>query len=919
MNSPFASPYPQTPTPGGSSNALNYGRPPLTSLKPFGYPAQQSNINKQTSIPTPHPLPRKPHPLTQVSIMNSTSHELSLDSSHESSLDQDLAEFERNQHKPSNQTNHHQTRYSTHIIDQPATEDEDEEEEGQEEEEEEEDEDMIEDEDETQITESLDEEVSNNTDSVSLRLGLSSLSPPGIGRFLPNHRRLSAAPMMDSHELEDDLSSVARDFSRDLSALSLSPIRRTSAPTPLRALEQNYQQFKPKQPNHKSPTPFSGFEGMAQELRRDLEKITGVVTDKPPISSRDQNNKQANTLRGTLTSDGTGRARRVFGSDDQLKSNRPHPAGLTSTPVNMRSIKPVAIPLPGAAVPPFKLNQNSTRPSQSKPSIQVVEPSPKSHLHPQQQHRFMQYTSTNQDGSLTAEAKKIVGNSVRVPDVTGLTDALRSPDKPEFHKAPRHNAKGSIDSARPDATLNQALTLLQHRLVGLENENVVCEEKIQDLEAQLRRERLEKRDEPIPIGSGPPVERMVQKLKVYTRKLNQSIESHAVALEELNSFKTRHKHVRQEVGAVRTEVRQWSEEVVELKRGLEGLTSEVREIRSMIESVMQARSLSTSQNHKKVSKVQANGSGGMMRPIGLSKTQQEVKRHQVPLKPRMPPARSHSELTLLNDRSGIEAWRSQASTPRSGNSFIGADEIARLKKQVAEEQAMRTSTLGPSKPKPSTRPSQPISKPLAQPIPGPSKPNNPLPTRISSAPNPLTTSKSKKPTAPLKTSSMGGPIQIAQEMSRAEAILKNVPTHDNSTCSECRKRKSQNGNGNPIRMSSAPIRLMNKEKGKVIGNEGGFRYENEGERESLEKDEPQTVLVKIIHEIETDFELHRKIFIELSETYSKMNQPGIGEDLIKRKVLGIHLKESVDTLEKKAEQIHELYRLLNFKDIKLSN
>lgn len=911
MNSPFASPYPQTPTPGGSSSALHHGRPPLTSLKPFGYPAS-TNQSKQTIIPTPHPLPRTPHPLAQVSIMNSTSHELTLDSSHGSSLDQDLAEFERNHQKPTNQTTHQQTRYSTHIMDDPGTEEEDDDEQEQEHDEdleEEEEEDMIEEEEEeeeTQITESLDEEDTNNSDSISLRLGLSSLSPPGIGRFLPNHRRLSAAPMMDSHELDDDLSSVARDFSRDLSALSLSPIRRTSAPTPLRALEQNRQQFKPKQPHHKSPTPFSGFEGMAQDLRRDLEKITGVVADQnnPPISSRERNNKQANTLRGTLPSDGTGRARRVFGSDDQPKLNRPHSTGLTSTPVNMRSKKPVSVPSPNVAVPPFKLNQNSTRPTQSKPSIQVVEPSPNSFLHPPQQQRFMQYTSTNQDGSLTAGAKKIVGNSVRVPDVTGLTDALRSPDKPEFHKGSRPNPKGSTDSTRPDATLNQALTLLQHRLVGLENENVVCEEKIQDLESQLRRERAEKRAEPIPTRNEPPVERMVQKLKVYTRKLNQSIQAHAVALDELNSFKTRHKHVRQEVGDVRTEVRGWSEEVCELKRGLEGLTSEVKEIRSMIENVMEARSLSISQTHQKTSKVQPKGSG-VMRPVGLSKTQQEVKRHSVPTKARIPPARSHSEVTLLNDRSGIEAWRSQASTPRSGNSFIGADEIARLKKEVAEEQALRSSTTNPTKPK-HPRPSGPTSKPSAQPIPGPSKPTNVLPTRISSAPNPLTTSKATKPGA-IRPGPIGGSIQIAQEMSRAEAILKTVPAHDNSTCSECRKRKTQVGNGMPTRISSAPPIQFMKEKEKGMRNE-------EAEKG---KEAPQTVLVKIIHELEDDFETHRMIFVELSETFQKMNKPGVGEDLIKRKVLGLHLKESVDTLEKKAEQIHELYRLLNFKDLQL--
>ncbi|KAG0144972.1 hypothetical protein CROQUDRAFT_46451 [Cronartium quercuum f. sp. fusiforme G11] len=857
MHSPFASPYPQTPTPGGSS--VNHLRPPLTSLKPFGYSAQTNPksvhipITQSQSQPQPQPLPislpRKQHPLAQVSIMNQSistapsdhnnSHDLSLHSSEDgddqASIDRDLATFKREQTQPPI----NQNRYSSNIVDDDGTEQEDE----------------------TQTEEDEDEEQEQTTDhseSDSFRLGLSSLSPPGIGRFVPNHRRLSAAPL---DALDDELSSVARDFSRDLSALSLSPIRRPSAPTPLRAMEEKKK--KDQAEISTQPTPRSGFEGMAQEIRRDFEKLTGLPISDPQHPTQDH----PGTLRGTLNSDGTGRARRVFGADLGNQPAKPQSRPLHSTPpAGLQARKSPAGGL-------FKLAVNPVRAQQQQPAIQVVEASTSAG-----QHKFMH------EGSLSAPAKHLLGgqgNSVRVPDVTGLTDALRSPEKADFRSGSKMTDK--LEPSKPDPTLNEALTLLRRRLATLESENQACQGRIQELQDQLTRERRtqHKRAEEPPAG----VERMVQKLKVYTRKLNSSIEAHATALDELNAFKSRNRHVREDVGEVRNELGRWSDEVGELKRGLEGLAGEVREIRGMIEGVMEAR---------EPKKPAEKHLPGMVR---LSKTQ--IQAQAQAKKPHNRPVRSHSEQTLLNpdQRSDIEAWRSQASSPRTGRSFIGADEIERLKKDLAHEQSIRTSQARPQPPPPAAAVAQPQSRPT--PVAGPSKAPPPPLTRVAAAPL-------KKPSA-LKTPPANVPQQIAQEMSRAEAIFKNVPArrhaHDNSTCSECRRRRQTQHQ--PVRVSSAP----------PATNPASKKEGDEQRSQPPGRPGPQTVLVKIIHEIEEDFETHRKIFVELSETYRAM-EPG-KEDLVKRKALAAHLKESVDTLEKKAEQIHELYRLLEFRDLPL--
>ncbi|KAI8460481.1 hypothetical protein BY996DRAFT_6480293 [Phakopsora pachyrhizi] len=77
--------------------------------------------------------------------------------------------------------------------------------------------------------------------------------------------------------------------------------------------------------------------------------------------------------------------------------------------------------------------------------------------------------------------------------------------------------------------------------------------------------------------STPAIECMVQKLKVYTFCLNNSIETHVVALEELNNFKNCNRNIRQELGEVKMEVE-------DLKCGLVGLTIEPLLLKVMAEA-----------------------------------------------------------------------------------------------------------------------------------------------------------------------------------------------------------------------------------------------------------------------------------------------------------------------------------------------
>ncbi|ODO07271.1 hypothetical protein L198_00850 [Cryptococcus wingfieldii CBS 7118] len=78
---------------------------------------------------------------------------------------------------------------------------------------------------------------------------------------------------------------------------------------------------------------------------------------------------------------------------------------------------------------------------------------------------------------------------------------------------------------------------------------------------------------------------------------------------------------------------------------------------------------------------------------------------------------------------------------------------------------------------------------------------------------------------------------------------------------------------------------------------------------------PPTVLARVIAELEDDFKHYKSIYSELADQYKVLDPASVSA---KRHVLADHLREVIDTLEQKADQISELYSLLVFSDKTLS-
>ncbi|KAJ7134513.1 hypothetical protein C8R44DRAFT_828990 [Mycena epipterygia] len=74
---------------------------------------------------------------------------------------------------------------------------------------------------------------------------------------------------------------------------------------------------------------------------------------------------------------------------------------------------------------------------------------------------------------------------------------------------------------------------------------------------------------------------------------------------------------------------------------------------------------------------------------------------------------------------------------------------------------------------------------------------------------------------------------------------------------------------------------------------------------------PQTIVARVIRELEDDFTHYKSVYVELADQYKDMDAVS---DVPKRNMLAKHLREVVDILEQKGDQIASLYACLTFKD-----
>ncbi|KAF8208767.1 hypothetical protein K438DRAFT_1930343 [Mycena galopus ATCC 62051] len=103
-----------------------------------------------------------------------------------------------------------------------------------------------------------------------------------------------------------------------------------------------------------------------------------------------------------------------------------------------------------------------------------------------------------------------------------------------------------------------------------------------------------------------------------------------------------------------------------------------------------------------------------------------------------------------------------------------------------------------------------------------------------------------------------------------------------------------------------------KRREKERDNERDVNYEAAARKAGLP---PQTLVARVIRELEDDFTHYKSVYCELADQYKEMDAVS---DVPKRNMLAKHLREVVDILEQKGDQIASLYACLTFKDKSIS-
>ncbi|KAG5651272.1 hypothetical protein H0H81_009238 [Sphagnurus paluster] len=254
-------------------------------------------------------------------------------------------------------------------------------------------------------------------------------------------------------------------------------------------------------------------------------------------------------------------------------------------------------------------------------------------------------------------------------------------------------------------------------------------------------------------------------------------------------------------------------------------------------------------------------------------------------------------------------------------------------------------------------------------------------TRVPSA-HSLSSSSSSRPSAPQPQPQQQPQQQPRQQRSRRsmiketpfpqirgthlERLFFSAPDHNAKTCTVCNRRRRADGGGHGHGHGGAepswiPSRFRGRQAQKEEDEESseeededeGFAEEYEQPRRGGDrpgKDRvtfskepgpwraqkeglpPQTVVARVIRELEDDFTHYKGVYVELADQYAVMDATS---DVARRNILAKHLREVVDILEQKAssflsgilshqsadgfcisqgDQIASLYDLLTFKD-----
>ncbi|KAG6853291.1 hypothetical protein C0991_005463 [Blastosporella zonata] len=449
------------------------------------------------------------------------------------------------------------------------------------------------------------------------------------------------------------------------------------------------------------------------------------------------------------------------------------------------------------------------------------------------------------------------------------------------------------------------------------------------------------------------LEALITTLRTHLTRLTAELSSHRTLLMELREMRN---------ADMRT-IKEKSAEVERLSREVERLGGEVEVLRGVVEEGLRER-----RGVREAEEILDQSDVAMT--LDRDEQEQEETDHEIPeeededapepFDPVSIAGSSHSldqsrvdkTTTMRTDHATLGSFNpvpSRSTTPPAqvhGNvQFINSAEFERISAEVEERRSVDYSIRPPESPRPAIRratvqdASDDEERGARRAVPLSPRPQSPA---VNQNQNPkyrtqntqIQNTKQQRSRRHLETpfpQIRGGHL---------ERLFFSAPEHNARTCTVCcRRQRAEVDTEEP---SWIPTRFRgvrkeeedesaDEEQGGAEDEDEGFADEEEGQgraaireaklpqgnqnywrlRAQNEGLPPQTVVARVIRELEDDFTHYKGIYVELADQYKDMDPVS---DVQRRNLLAKHLREVVDVLEQKGDQIAALYDLLTFKD-----
>ncbi|KAG2115461.1 hypothetical protein DEU56DRAFT_841127 [Suillus clintonianus] len=547
--------------------------------------------------------------------------------------------------------------------------------------------------------------------------------------------------------------------------------------------------------------------------------------------------------------------------------------------------------------------------------------------------------------------RKASRGRVNLPDLTGLTSAVVSPAKANLE---RYGIKTAGSSKEVESRLIASLNALHSKLAHLETENGIARRRVRELEYELqqckrdvarersriieqdagetswkrgkeeRRDREEEQSKYFEVvEEKKALESLISTLRSHLTRVTTELTAQQQLLEDLKRLREDDAKMlaekTDEIGALRLEVERLAGEIEVLRNVVEEGLNERRMAREQQSQLVEGKDEVSVLDH---SNQELNQSHQGPDPVTTRASLQSTRRFV-----------DVDELTRISeDLEERRSERSSCGSPslssrHSSRSHPG--DITRLTdSEESRRHATRREPSGDDEVAPLPRISEDLEEQRSE---GSSCGNASLSSRHGSRPGDTTHARltepedGRRPVIRRETLKDDEAAPFPRIRSgRLENLFFSAPKHNSGTCTRCNHRSARigshvnskttrpsQGRAPPLNDQGSSAQVKNdhfKSRANVFEPDGVDSYEALFQGDKLP---PQTVLARVLRELEEEFTHHKGIYSELADEYKGMDSM---VQAARRRIVADHLRDIIDLIERKVDQIQSLYDLLKFED-----